>query len=64
MADEAAGRNEAARKMVESLVKENRELRLRVLEERLIGLQAQEKLARLLIEQTQAEITRLRDSGQ
>ncbi len=50
-----------ALEMVQDLVAENRQLQIQVLEERLLGLKVQEKLAQVLIEKTEAELAQLRD---
>jgi hypothetical protein len=46
--------------MVRDLSAENQQLQIQVLEERLLGLQAQKRLADVLIERTEAELAQLR----
>ncbi len=47
--------------MAQGLAGEVRQLQIQVLEERLIGLKAQEKLAQVLIEQTEKQLQHLKE---
>jgi len=57
----ADGREHALKTMAEELARENRRLQIQVLEERLIGLEAQIRLGQAIKEQTEAELRALRE---